>query len=229
VDLLHFFLSGICHQLPEHSLHFQGRPLPLCARCMGTFLGAILALLLLWVLGRGRRSELPARGPLLVLALLALAWATDGLNSLAVQLLGAGLYPSTNVLRLITGVGFGLALGVFLYPVAQFALWRNAELRPVVERVSELWPLLAGGAALVALATLWRSAPYALWAALIVGATAGLMGLVNGLLIALILHARGFATRAVQLAPYMAGGLALSLLETGSVALLRLWLGVAAP
>ena len=33
---------GICHQIPERSLQLLGRPLPLCARCTGTFLGVFL-------------------------------------------------------------------------------------------------------------------------------------------------------------------------------------------
>ncbi|MCD6518573.1 MAG: DUF2085 domain-containing protein [Anaerolineae bacterium] len=44
---IHFLLSGICHQLPSHSLYLQGHPLPLCARCTGTYLGLVLTFLLL--------------------------------------------------------------------------------------------------------------------------------------------------------------------------------------
>lgn len=34
------FLSYIpCHRLPERSLHINGKPLPLCARCMAILLG----------------------------------------------------------------------------------------------------------------------------------------------------------------------------------------------
>lgn len=35
--------SVICHQLPERSFHIWGRQLPVCARCVGIYAGAALA------------------------------------------------------------------------------------------------------------------------------------------------------------------------------------------
>ena len=35
---------AICHQIPERSFVLGGHQLPLCARCTGTFLGAVLGL-----------------------------------------------------------------------------------------------------------------------------------------------------------------------------------------
>lgn len=49
--------------------------------------------------------------------------------------------------------------------------------------------------------------------------------LVNGTLVALVTHRGGLAQRWTQVLPYLAGGLLLSLGETGTLALLRRWLG----
>ena len=79
----HFLLSGLCHQLPAHSLHYAGHLLPLCARCAGTFMGVWIALLGLWALGRGHRGRYPGRGVSIVLAALTAAWLIDGANFFA--------------------------------------------------------------------------------------------------------------------------------------------------
>jgi len=35
--------SGICHQIPERSIHLWGHQMPVCARCAGIYLGAAIA------------------------------------------------------------------------------------------------------------------------------------------------------------------------------------------
>ena len=88
MEIIWFFLSGVCHQIPERSLHFGGQPLPLCARCTGTFLGALTGLLVLWAIGHGRRSRLPGPWTFGLLGLLVGVWGLDGLNSFAQLALG---------------------------------------------------------------------------------------------------------------------------------------------
>jgi len=41
-----------CHQRPERSFHFNGRPWPLCARCSGIVLGQFAAMV--WVMHQGQ-------------------------------------------------------------------------------------------------------------------------------------------------------------------------------
>ena len=38
---------AVCHRISERSFTFAGRPLPLCARCSGTYLGALAGLIVL--------------------------------------------------------------------------------------------------------------------------------------------------------------------------------------
>jgi len=41
--LVHLFFSHICHQRPERSLSWSGVTLPVCQRCLFTYLGALAA------------------------------------------------------------------------------------------------------------------------------------------------------------------------------------------
>ena len=50
---------AICHRIPERSFHLAGRQLPLCARCTGTYLGALVGFATMWALGHRRASNLP--------------------------------------------------------------------------------------------------------------------------------------------------------------------------
>ena len=133
---------AICHQIPERSFSLpSGRPLPLCARCTGTYLGAILGLTAMLLLGRQRASRMAPVSVLFVLILFVGFWAFDGLNSYMTFFpSGPHLYEPQNWLRLTTGMLNGLALIIFVLPVYNFTLWRD----PAEERViKNIWELIA--------------------------------------------------------------------------------------
>jgi len=90
-----------CHQIPERCLRIDGKPMPVCARCLGVFIGLIMASVLsLW-------NVIP---PILVsftfLAFIMVDW---GLQNYF------GIF-SNNKRRLATGIlgGFGI-LSILLY------------------------------------------------------------------------------------------------------------------
>ena len=76
--------SAVCHQDPAHSFLVYGRQIPLCARCIGMYLGALLSLV--FHFQRGKLGSLPPRKMVIPLGLLFLAFAVDGLNSWAASL-----------------------------------------------------------------------------------------------------------------------------------------------
>ena len=65
---------SVCHQIPERSFFAHTHQFPLCARCTGMYLGALLSLLFHFF--RGRQSEFPPPALLAVLAFAPAANAT---------------------------------------------------------------------------------------------------------------------------------------------------------
>jgi uncharacterized membrane protein len=123
---------AVCHRLDSHSLHIGSIQMPLCARCTGEFNAAAIALVFQGLFG-ARKSKLPSRGILAILAAFFLAFAVDGSNSYLALLknsyVGAfknipNLYVTDNTTRVFTGSGMGLALGSILFPMYNQSVWR---------------------------------------------------------------------------------------------------------
>ncbi len=131
--------SAVCGRIPDHSFHLAGRQLPLCARCTGTFVGALLGFVGLLLLGKGKAAQMP---PVRVLALLIsfiILMAIDGLNSYVSLLInGPALYQPHNLLRLLTGTLHGLALSIIVFPIFNFTLWKEPDRKPALTGFREL-------------------------------------------------------------------------------------------
>jgi len=189
---------------------------------MGTFLGVVIALFTMWAIGQRRRSRLPPWRVGLVLAGLTGLWAVDGLNSVAALVGGSYLlYRPRNSLRLITGMGNGLTIGVVLYSICNYAVWRQPDERRVLDRTWQLLALLLAGAAAATLVLVWRSAHFLFWA--IVGAlsVATVLATVNAILVMLIVHKEGSADNWLAILPYFGAGFLAACVETGLLALVR--------
>lgn len=140
---------AVCHRIEARSFFLGDRQIPLCARCSGTYLGALVGLL--YQLPKGRRTRLPPPKILIPLGLLFLAFAVDGINSyLHFFPQTPSLYEPNNTLRLATGTGLGLLVAVFLLPVVNQTLWAEGEDRAALER----WPQVLGMLAIAALSAL---------------------------------------------------------------------------
>lgn len=123
---------AVCHQIDLRSFHLGERRLPLCARCSGMYLGAMLGLLYQTIIGP-RRGRMPSWRVSGVLGVLVLAFAGDGLNSYLHLFPGApGLYEPHNWLRLLTGSGMGMVIAIVLYPSFNQTIWQNWDPRQAV-------------------------------------------------------------------------------------------------
>lgn len=130
---------AVCHRIDARSFHIGTRQLPLCARCSGMFLGALLGLGFMAVTFP-KRAGMPSKGMFIPLAVMVSAFALDGINSYLTLMKGLGtsffssiptLYEPNNTLRLLTGTGMGLVIAVVLFPAFNQTLWAKLDNRPV--------------------------------------------------------------------------------------------------
>jgi uncharacterized membrane protein len=152
---------GICHQLPERSLHYGGRALPVCARDTGIFLGFTLCLAVLLIVYRRSAPRYPTWPKILVLAVLLLPTFFDAVTSYA------GLRESSNAVRLVTGALAGTAVAALLFPLVAhaLALVRRKESPEQAGRMLEPWwslPALMVLPVILSLA-MWPRWPGAFW------------------------------------------------------------------
>jgi uncharacterized membrane protein len=100
--LMYAFGAFICHQRPERSFYTAAAQLPVCARCLGLYVGAAVAALLLIVASRSTRKT-PVRTMLIVAALpTAMTWVAEA----------SGLVSPSNLTRFIGALPLGAAVAV---------------------------------------------------------------------------------------------------------------------
>ena len=222
---------AVCHRISERTFSLSGRPLPLCARCSGVYLGALAGLVVLLLRGRGTAGMFPRPRFQVILGLFVLAWAIDGLNSyLTFFPMLPHLYQPMNSLRLLTGTLQGLVLAAILLPVFNLAAWAGVDERPVLDSWRDLAWMLAGGTVVITLVSSgWDLLlyPLALLSGLVI---IGLFGILNSAGILALLGRAGRVDHWHTLvAPYLAG-LAMAAIELALIGLgrdlLTAWFGL---
>jgi len=136
---------AVCHRIEARSFEAFGRALPLCARCSGMYLGALLGLGFQMLTAR-RRSGMPPVRVWFLLAVLFGAFGFDGLNSFLQLILGTGpVYTPHNTLRLLTGTGMGLVMAALLYPAFTVTAWREVDPAPAIQGLRQFGFLILLG------------------------------------------------------------------------------------
>ncbi len=213
---------AVCARIPGHIFVVAGRPLPLCARCSGAYLGAFAGIGALVLRGRGSAGGLPGRRYIALFGVFILAWAVDGANSYLTLFIGLPhLYEPQNLLRLATGALEGLALAAFLLPVLNLSLWVTPAPMPSVGSWRDLGAMLIAAAVVIGLVgSAWDLLLFPL--ALLSGAAVvALIGLVNFLILLIVLRREGRATRWREVAAPLLAALALALAELWAIAAVR--------
>jgi uncharacterized membrane protein len=91
--------SIVCHQRPERSFHLSGRPLPVCARCTGLYVSAVVGGLLTLVMSGAAPGPRRAKWTLGVASLpTVVTWTGEF----------AGLMHPSNATRAIAAIPLGL-------------------------------------------------------------------------------------------------------------------------
>lgn len=124
-------LHGLCAQTPSHSYMFGDQRLPFDARMTGIYAGSLAAVVPLLILRRPLVHGDPSRRIVVGIIVLVVAMAVDGFNSLFIDLGLWHPYASRNGLRVVTGFGAGIALGVTLAWLVGASLWRISRSDPV--------------------------------------------------------------------------------------------------
>jgi uncharacterized membrane protein len=133
VDKSRMVMHGLCAQTPSHTFTLGGQPLPFDARMTGIYSGALATLSFLAIRGRLLALHLPSPRLLAFFALLVVAMTADGFNSLFTDLGWWHPWESTNLLRLITGYGMGMAIAVALVWLVGGTLFHLADRRPSID------------------------------------------------------------------------------------------------
>jgi uncharacterized membrane protein len=211
-------------QRPSHSVFIGGEQLPLEARMGGIFLGFLCAVILIRVLGR-QRAGLPPSGLVgLACWLLIALTGLDGLNAFFFDGSLPHLYPPSTIVRLLTGLGAGLGVGLMAVPVVARVVWSPSTDEHSVEDLVELGSgvllaALVGGLVLAGVgALLW---PVAL--AMVVSVVVA-FGVANLYLLVLASGRVGQVEASGALSGLLFSSFGLVLLELGGLAALRVWL-----
>jgi len=212
---------AVCHRIDLRSFHLGDRQLPVCVRCSGMFLGALLGLLYqAWI--APRHGNFPPRAVWAALALMFLSFALDGVNSYVHLFPGIqGVYEPQHSLRLLTGSGMGNTLSMVLYPGVQQTVWRNWIPAPAISGLSSLAVLLALTLGMDAL--VWLQSPVVLYPAALLSAAgvATLLTMVYTMVAVMILGQENRSLHLSDLTTPALLGLAIAFLQIGAIDFVR--------
>jgi hypothetical protein len=186
------------------------------------YLGVSLTFMVLALAGRKRWSKLPPSRVLFVLIGFIGIMGIDGLNSYSHFFPGLPhLYEPRNWLRLLTGIGAGIAMGSIVFPAMAQTLWKKQEYRPALANLRELAGLVLLAGLMVGLVL--SDDPRILYVLGLVSA-AGVLLILTGInsTILLILSKRDArASNWRQAALPVMAGLAIALVQVGIIGYLR--------
>lgn len=212
---------AVCHRIDVRSFFIGEIQMPLCARCSGMYLGAMVGLIFQAVIGK-KRVGTPPWKIIAPTAIFALLFAIDGLNSFYHLISeGPGLYPPHNTLRLLTGTGMGLAIAVALYPAFNATIWKMVDPRPALSNLRSfvLMTLVALGiSSLILLEIPVILYPLALLSA---AGVIVLLTLVYTMVLMMVFKAENRYNQISQFVYAIVGGLTIALVQIGLLDILR--------
>ncbi|MBN1976544.1 MAG: DUF2085 domain-containing protein [Anaerolineae bacterium] len=227
---------AVCHQIEDHSFIIGGRALPLCARCTGTFIGALVGFFgQAVVLRRGRAVHFPSPLVIAILVFFMVLWAADGLNSLlATERLSVAIVALFNVrnlyepqhwLRLATGALNGLAMSVLVYPALNVTIWRNPLPERAIRDLRDLGVLVLLEMSMVGLvlALVFVQWPWAIYPLALLGALGvlSLLTSVNTILVLIAVQRENAADKWHEAFIPVLAGFAVSIIQVIAISSMR--------
>lgn len=219
---MYAIVHGVCAQ--KHNIFLGDLQFPLCARDSGIYLSFMLTMIYIYAIGRERAGGL--RWPIgVALTLFVVIMGIDGFNSVFADLGRPHLYPPDNFLRVLTGMGMGISIAVFLHLMLVSTLRRDVDYsQPVLKNGWELGGIIALD--LLALAAIYGNLSFMFWplAFLSFFGIIGVLFLVSLLLISLAMGYESSVTSLRQLARPAVIAMAPPLLILGGMSWFRFWL-----
>ena len=212
---------AVCHRIDVRSFHLGARQLPLCARCTGMYLGAMLGLAYQAVIGK-KRSGGPAWNVIACLVIFLMAFGVDGANSYLHFFPGApSLYEPQNWLRLLTGTGMGLGIAAMIYPAFNQTVWSEWDKRPALGGLRSFGLLVIF--ALMMDGLVLTENPLVLYPAALISAAGVLilLSLIYTMVWLMVLRKENRFQRFSQLILPLTGGFAFSLLQIAAFDFVR--------
>lgn len=213
---------AVCHRIDARSFHLGDRPLPLCSRCTGMYLGAAASLIGFQAFGRQGAGKYPSGKMRIGLGIFVAAFLLDSVNSMAQLYPGLPhLYLPRNEVRLATGLLGGIALGTYVYAAFQQTVWKVWRSEPALRGGRDLAILL--GVAGVLFVAVTSENPLVLYPLAIASGLSvlGLLTIVFGVLTLTLTRRENQMTLWRGLTLPLAGGLALALVQIGALDLIR--------
>lgn len=226
----HAVLHGLCAQIPSHTIRIGNQPLPFDARMTGIYGGVAATMVAIGLRTRFRFAGIPAWPVVTVLGIAVLAMAADGFNSFLLDLRHWHPYQPHNWLRVVTGVGAGIALGVTLAYLIGAALWSDPGMDTPVAGWREIGYASIGVSVFGGVLLLDWAPLYPMIALLLVATAVGTICTIAYLMLVLVRGTnnrhRGFGDLRVEGAVgIVLGFLIVASLACGRFALER-WLGI---
>ena len=216
---------AVCHRIEARSFQMGGRYLPMCARCSGLFLGAVLGLM--YHLLHGRKGRMPPVWSLIIFGFLALLWVLDGVNSFLMLLPKVqSLYQTQNWTRLVTGTGMGLAISAVLWPSFIQTMFTSWEDESVLGSWRQTIGLLVEDAFLIG--TVLVQDPYLLYPLSLLSAVGViiLLTMVYSMVFVMIVKKENTYSRFRELVTPLLVGYIVAIFQIGAIDLLRfIWTG----
>ena len=223
---------AVCHRISERSFHIGSIQLPLCARCSGMYLGAVTGLVFQSIIG-WKRLKIPHWSILALLVVFVAAFGIDGSNSYLYLLkqISPGILPNipnlyipNNTLRLLTGSGMGLGIGVMLFPAFNQTIWNDGIEKPAISGWK--WFGLLLGIQLVFDLLVLTESPIVLYPLALISSLGVwlLLSMVYGMVWVMIMRQDNRFTKLRQLWLPLLAGLTIAMIQTAAVDALRFWL-----
>lgn len=212
--------TSVCHQIPSHSFIHSDHQFPLCARCTGLYIGCFIGLIYFAFLGK--RKALPARPYRYLLFIFFFAWAGDGLNSFINDFFNQNLlYQTTNLTRLVTGFGMGLAMSTALMTLFNIVIWQNPKNQSLLNHYGQVLAFIGFSAGTGWLLFHPGLLVFKILAVLSIITVLVVISMLYTIFWVIILKKENSFLSIIQLSPFLLTGLATALAQVKLLSLLR--------